>query len=451
MHDRAARQVPSAAIEETDRMTKSDSALRVLIVAMEYTPNVSGGVGTYVYELAHGLVQSGCAVTVLAYSPGAAQIVRHPNLEIHLVAPRSETFANASASSLVGGILAFNHDLIEYAQPHLAAWRPDIVHFHQWHTRSAGRQLAEQRGVPVVGTSHHLTEPTERWWGQAPDPEIIEQEQLFYDGATHVITVSESMRSLICETYGMSTTQIDMIHCGLDLAPFLTPSYPPEVFAELRRTIAAPDEPVVLYTGRIHPQKGIAAIFAAAEQVLAEQPRAVFLLAGGTDSRQSSQMVQDLTARHAGLGDRIKLLGKLPRKQLRFLHRIADLAVAPSIYEPFGFTAIETMASGVPVIVTAAGGLAEIVQDGESGLHVPVRAAAGGEREVDAGALAVAMLALIADPVRARQLGAEGQRRVAERFQITRMVEGNLETYRGLLGTRTEPARNRAMERSQWA
>lgn len=417
-------------------MNNADSMLRVLIVAMEYTPNISGGVGTYVYELAQGLARSGCAVTVLAYSPAEASVLRQPNLEVHLVPPRRETFANASGASLVRGIVSFNDDLIWYADQHITAWNPDIVHFHQWHTRAAACRIAEARGVPVLGTSHHLTEPTERWWGQAPDPEIIEQEQRFYDGSTHVITVSESMRSLIHEAYGMPVDRIDMIHCGLDLTPFLTSYYPESAFTELRRSVAEPDEDIVLYTGRIHPQKGISAIFAAAERVLAERPRVVFLLAGGTDSRQSSQMIQELTVRYAALGPRIKVLGKLPRKQLRYLHRIADLAVVPSVYEPFGFTAIETMASGVPVIVTAAGGLAEIVQDGESGLHVPVRPGENGEREVDAEALATAVLALLADRPRARRLGQDGQRRVAEMFQVARMIEGNLESYRRLLAAR---------------
>lgn len=417
-------------------MNNADSLLKVLIVAMEYTPNVSGGVGTYVYELAHGLARSGCAVTVLAYSPGEPAVLRQPNLEVHLVPPRRETFANASGASLVRGIVTFNDDLIRYAEQHMVSFRPDIVHFHQWHTRAAASRIAEDHGIAVLGTSHHLTEPTERWWGQSPDPEIIEQEKRFYDGSTHVITVSESMRSLICETYGMPADRIDMIHCGLNLTPFLTSYYPESAFTELRRAVAEPDEDIVLYTGRIHPQKGISAIFAAAERVLAERPRVVFLLAGGTDSRQSSQMIQDLTVRYAALGPRIKLLGKVPRKQLRYLHRIADLALIPSVYEPFGFTAIEAMASGVPVIVTAAGGLAEIVQDGESGLHVPVRQGAGGEREVDAEALATAQLTLLADKVLARRLGQDGQRRVAEMFQISRMIEGNLESYRRLLGQR---------------
>jgi glycosyltransferase involved in cell wall biosynthesis len=414
-------------------MNDTASLLRVLIVAMEYTPNVSGGVGTYVFELARGLARSPCAVTVLAYSPGEATVLHQQNLEVHLIPPRRETFASASGASLVRGIVTFNDDLVQYAEQHLAAWNPDIVHFHQWHARAAACRIAQARGVPVLGTSHHLTEPTERWWGQAPDPEIIEQEKRFYDGSTHIITVSESMRSLIHQAYGLPRDRIDMIYCGMDLAPFLTSYYPGAAFHELRRAVAEPDEDIVLYTGRIHPQKGISAIYAAAERVLAERPRVVFLLAGGTDSRQSSQMIQDLTVRYTALGARIKLLGKLPRKQLRYLHRIADLALVTSIYEPFGFTAIETMASGVPVIVSAVGGLAEIVQDGESGLHVPVRDAAHGEREVDAEALAAAQLALLADKPRARTLGHEGQRRVAETFQISRMIEGNLLSYRRLL------------------
>ncbi|WP_437729973.1 glycosyltransferase family 4 protein [Sorangium sp. So ce1335] len=426
-------------------MDNANGLLRVLLVAMEYTPKVSGGVGTYVFELANGLARAGCAVTVLAYTPGEAAVLHQPNLEVHLIAPRKETFNSASGASLVQGILTFNDDLVRYAKQHLGAWRPDIVHFHQWHTRDAGRRIAEELGVPVVGTSHHLSEPTERWWGQAPDPEIVEQEKRFYDGSTHVITVSESMRSLICETYGLPAHKIDMIHCALNLDPFFTPAYPESTFAELRRTVAEPDEAVVLYTGRIHPQKGIPAIFAAAERVLAERSRVVYLLAGGTDSRESTRMIQELSARYASLGSRIKVLGKLPRKQLRFLHRIADMALVPSLYEPFGFTAIEAMASGVPVIAARSGGLAEIVQDGESGLLVPVRQTASDVREVDVERLAAAQLTLLADPALARRLGREGQRRVAELFQLPRMIQGNLQVFWQLLGRGAAPlSRGRA-------
>ena len=407
----------------------------VLLLAMEYTPNVAGGVGTYVYELATGLARAGCRVTVLAYTPGEPSVLREPNLTVHLVPPSRASLAQAGRLSLVQGIRAFNEDLLAHGRERLREARPDVIHFHQWHTSRAARQLGRESGVPVLGTSHYISEPAERWWGQTPDPEILEEERHLYDGSTPIVSVSASMSRLIRDTYGMPGALLHTIHCAMDAKPNLQPSYPPETYARLRATVASPRDRVVLYTGRLHPQKGISAIFAAAERVLAERPATCFLLAGGTDSRESTQMVQDLSRRYAPLLGRVKLLGKLPRPQLALLHRIADIAVVPSIYEPFGYTAIEQMSSGLPLVATRSGGPSEIVVPGETGLLVPVRPAGQGElREVDVDAFAAAQLSLLEDPERARHMGAAGQQRVLEHFSLERMIAANLAVYRTLLG-----------------
>ena len=141
-----------------------------------------------------------------------------------------------------------------------------------------------------------------------------------------------------------------------------------------------------------------------------------------------------LLGKSGAVTEQLKLLGKLPRPQLGLLHRIADVALVPSIYEPFGYTAIETMASGVPIVATDVGGLSEIVQHGEAGLHVPVRPVPGSElREVDVAELASATLSLLNDPARARQLGEASQRRVAELFGLERMIAANIALYRRVL------------------
>jgi glycosyltransferase involved in cell wall biosynthesis len=402
---------------------------RVLLVAMEWTPNVSGGVGTYVYELAHGLARHGCEVTVLAYTPGQPKVIREPGLEVHLVPPSPESLAQAARLTLVGGIQTYGRDLLAYAAPIVAARRPQIVHFHQWHTRAPALALAQQAGVPVVGTCHHLTEPAERWWGQAPDPEIAAQERILFTADALVITVSHSMKHYICATYPVAPERVHVIHCGLDVAPFRDRVVSAKALARLRASVADPDDAVVLYTGRIHPQKGIPAIYAAAARVLAQHPRVTYLLAGGTDSRASTRMLEQLTAEYGAHRARIKVLGKLPREQLPLLHRIADFALVPSVYEPFGFTAVETMASGTPVIVSDEGGLAEIVEHGVSGLKVPVVDAGGGQRTAQVEALVAAQLELLADPERTRVMGQAAQRRVEEAFTIEQMVRGNLDVY----------------------
>ncbi|QSQ25693.1 glycosyltransferase family 4 protein [Pyxidicoccus parkwayensis] len=409
--------------------------LSVLLLAMEYTPDVAGGVGTYVYELATGLARAGCSVTVLAYTPGEPAVLREPNLTVHLVPPSRASLSRAGRLSLVQGIRAFNEDLLVHARELVREQRPDLIHFHQWHTARAARRLGRAVDVPVLGTSHYISEPAERWWGQTPDPEILEEERHLYDGSTPIVSVSASMSQLIRDTYGMPESLLHTIHCAMDARPNLQPAHPPETYARLRATVAAPDERVVLYTGRLHPQKGISALFAAAERVLAERPATRFLLAGGTDSRESTQMVQALSRRYAPLLGRVKLLGKLPRPQLGLLHRIADVAVVPSIYEPFGYTAIEQMASGLPLVATRSGGPAEIVVPGETGLLVPVRPSDHGDlREVDVESLAAAQLSLLEDPVRARRMGEAGQRRVVEHFSLEKMIAANLAVYRALLG-----------------
>lgn len=414
----------------------SSAPQRVLLVAMEWTPNVSGGVGTYVYELAHGLVRHGCEVTVLAYTPGQAKVLREPNLEVHLIPPSPASLAQASRLSLVSGIQIYGRDdMLAYAEPIVLARRPQIVHFHQWHTRAQAMALAHRLGVPVIGTCHHLTEPAERWWGQEPDPEIAEQERILFTADALVITVSHSMKREMCAQYPVAPERVHVIHCGLDVSAFRDRTFSAKALARLRASVAEPDDAVVLYTGRIHPQKGIPAIFASAARVLEQHPRVCYLLAGGTDSRASTRMLEELQAEYAPHRARIKVLGKLPREQLPLLHRIADFALVPSVYEPFGFTAVETMASATPVIVSDDGGLAEIVEHGVSGLKVPVVPTGAGQRGADIDALVAAQLELLGDPVRTRAMGQAAQRRVEEAFTIAQMVHGNLEVYASLLAS----------------
>jgi len=418
----------------------NSTPLKVLILAMEYTPNVAGGVGTYVYELARGLARGGCKVTVVAYTPGEPAVLREPQLTVHMVPPSRGSLSQAAQLTLVGGIRLFNEDLLHHGRERIREEQPDLIHFHQWHTHRAARELGREAGVPVLGTSHYISEPAERWWGQTPDPEILEEERSFYDGTTPVISVSESMSELIRETYGLSASLLHTIHCGMDAGPFLQPSHTPEQYARLRATVATPKDPVVLYTGRLHPQKGITAIFAAAERVLAKRPEVRFLLAGGTDSRESTQMVQGLSQRYAHLRHRIKLLGKLPRRQLGLLHRISDLALVPSLYEPFGYTAIEAMASGLPLVATRSGGPSEIVEHEKTGMLVPVLPGEpGGPREVDIEALANAQLALLEDRERAKRMGQAGQQRVVDLFGLPRMVAANRVVYQKLIGLPAHP------------
>jgi len=90
-----------------------------------------------------------------------------------------------------------------------------------------------------------------------------------------------------------------------------------------------------------------------------------------------------------------------------------DVLVQPSKRETFGRTLIEAMATRKPVIASCVGGMPEVVADQESGLLVP---------EEDPQSLAAAMIALLQDPARSRQMGEAGRRRVEQIFSLERRI-----------------------------
>ena len=124
--------------------------------------------------------------------------------------------------------------------------------------------------------------------------------------------------------------------------------------------------------GKTKSSKRSFAIFESIPQVLEHYPNVKYVFAGEPDSQHFSRTMREMFDQNPVLKSKTLMLGKLPRHKLAALYKIADVALVPSVYEPFGYAAIEAMAAGVPLIATAAGGLAEIVDHEKTGLSVPV-------------------------------------------------------------------------------
>jgi len=117
----------------------------------------------------------------------------------------------------------------------------------------------------------------------------------------------------------------------------------------------------------------------------------------------------------------------------------ASVFVCPSIYEPMGIVNLEAMACEVPVVASAVGGIPEVVADGETGVLVEVEQrgdASGDPVDPDRFAtdLAEAITSLLADPERARAMGAAGRRRAMEHFSWTAIAERTMGVYRQAIG-----------------
>jgi glycosyltransferase involved in cell wall biosynthesis len=210
--------------------------------------------------------------------------------------------------------------------------------------------------------------------------------------------------------------KVRCIHNGVDTARF-APRPAPQ---GLRASLGLPEgAPVVASVGRFVAFKGYATLLEAAHLVRAAAPDAHWLVVGDGELRG------DLEARRRALELEGCVWFTGWREDVPDLLALCDLFVLPSLGEHFGRVLIEAMAMARPVVATDAGGVPEIVIAEETGLLVPP----GNPK-----ALAEAVLALLADPARARDLGAAGRRRAEACFSLRRHVEAVEAVYRELGG-----------------
>jgi glycosyltransferase involved in cell wall biosynthesis len=183
---------------------------------------------------------------------------------------------------------------------------------------------------------------------------------------------------------------------------------------------APPGPPIIGVAGRLASIKGVRYAISALALIRAKHPLVRLEIAGTGPDRAFLQR----WAASLGLSSEVSFLGWQPDLSALYLRWSA--LVQPSLYEGFGLSALEAMAAGLPVVGSRAGGLAEVVHDGVSGILVPAR---------DARSLADAIGSLLDDPERSRRMGEAGRRRVRERFSMERMIDETATLYESLART----------------
>jgi glycosyltransferase involved in cell wall biosynthesis len=207
--------------------------------------------------------------------------------------------------------------------------------------------------------------------------------------AAHVFTPSAYLRGLAV-SWGVPAERVSVLP---NPAPTI-PSLPPR--DELRASFGM-DGTTLAFAGRLTAQKSLRV----ALEALAKVDGVALLVAGDGDER--SRLGRD--ADELGIEDRVRFLGALPRGRIVELFAAADAAVLSSSWENFPHTVVEALAAGTPVLATETGGVAEVVQDGENGLLVPVG---------DSAALARALRRFVADAALRERLRASASASIAE-------------------------------------
>jgi glycosyltransferase involved in cell wall biosynthesis len=379
--------------------------VRVLQACVRYPPAL-GGVETHVQRLSEGLVARGHEVTVLTSTLRSEFPFEHltPQERAKDAQGRAEVVRFHGAT--LGGDLHWVvlRGLHRWLARH--ARRYDVVHAHSYgfHHTLATLAAARLLGKPFVLTPHFHPHwsmelgPRRRLLRRAFDAGL---KGTLLGGPDAVVCVSRAEGALLGAP---RPERVHFIPNGVDPAPFQAARG--EAFKQ-RLGIAGPS---ALFVGRLASNKGLHTLLDAWQAM----PKDATLMIAG-----EGHLLPQLRERAAreGLGQRVRLLGAVPDEDLRAAYAASDLFVLPSEYEAFGIVLLEAMAAGKPVVATRAGGMVEVVQEGKTGLLVPVG---------DAPALAGAMQHLLLDRAMAQAMGKAGQGRVHEGFTwdaVTAKVE----------------------------
>ena len=325
--------------------------MRIVMLSWEYPPLVVGGIATHVGGLARALAKSGHEVVVLSLH--ASDVPDDTTVEGVRILRANIDLPWLPDDNLVGRMASANHQITRLAAD-LGAWRPDVVHAHDWLVAWAGDTISHLWNVPLIATIH-ATERG-RHGGHVPPgtPAAINSVEwwLAYQ-ANLVICCSKFMIREVVSGFDLPVEKVHLVANGVDLAEWERPTAP------LQTT-----EPLVVGWGRVQYEKGFQVLARAVGALRQRVPGIRCVIAGRGSYLAELQTQIDVE----GLSDIVNLAGFVPDADLRKMLHGARCSVIPSLYEPFGIVALESMAAGAPTIVARTGGLAEIVEGTGAGL-----------------------------------------------------------------------------------
>lgn len=316
----------------------------------------------------------------------------------------------------------------------LADWinteRPDLLHVH-WAYREAIAALRDlPANAPPVLVSFHTYEPicplkTHVTVRGVPCDRVQSavcmrrgcrslQKRLMHDIPAQALSRRVSHRAAGYVAHNRELAELAQ-HAGLNPVHVIPLGVDVDVFP----VGTHPRPPVLLYAGRLRPEKGMVALANAIPLILDAAPEAEIHIAG--DGPMEATLRRAVPAAYT---DRVRFLGAIPVPDLAREYATARAVVVPSIWkENFALVGLEAMAAATPVVASDLGGVREWLRHEENGLAVP----AG-----DARALAEASLRLLNNPAFAARLG-QAARRTAESMSMARHAEALAALYRSCI------------------
>jgi len=409
------------------KTSSSSKPLRICLLTYRGNPT-SGWQGVYIKHLSKALADEGHRVDVISGPPYPrldenVRLIRLPSLDLyspdHLFRPEK---ASALLNPLnmyeflnvcTGGFpepYTFGERAYAYLKKHRDAY--DIVHDNQCLSYGIGR-LA-QKVLPTLVTIHHpitvdrqeeynVAKPLRqkyrvfRWYA------FINMQLKVARQFSHIITVSEFTRKDIAREFSLDEQRFRVVHNGVNNEFF----YP-------KQNGPRPENALIVTNSADTPLKGLSFLLEAVARIRRTRPIRLTVIG----QPKKNGIIENLVA-SLGVSDIVHFTGRIANEEFADYYAKSTIAVVPSLYEGFGIPAAEAMASGVPLVSTSGGALAEVV--GDAGIVVP---------PADAEALALAITRLLDSPEERKKYIQAWLARVHSEFSWKKAAQETVKVYR---------------------
>ncbi|VVB69885.1 D-inositol-3-phosphate glycosyltransferase [uncultured archaeon] len=306
------------------------------MLGWEFPPAITGGLATHCYHLTKALAKQNISVTFVMTNRRIQNKYDWLNLvqlDAATVLGNYDSFFN---TGFFNEVYKINAGIIrKFENEH----NFDAIHCQDWLTSIAGRELKKKLGIPLIMTIH-ATEDDRT--GGHPWNQILELELQACREADAIITVSNYTKKKL-ESFGIPYYKITVIYNSVPI-----PSEEP--FKQKTNK--------VLFAGRLTVQKGVEFFLKAAKLVLEKKHDVQFLIAGkGELLPKLIELTFDL-----GIEESVSFLGFVDQNEIKEVYKQCDIFVMPSVSEPFGIVALESMAQKTPIIISKTSGVAEVAK-----------------------------------------------------------------------------------------
>lgn len=335
--------------------------LRVFMLSWEYPPHSVGGLSKAVYDLSRYLAEQNVEVHLLtSYVEGAEENEVVEGVYVY----RLRTYQLPHQTEFLDWVFQLNIAMIDKMEQLLEqGLEVDLIHAHDWLVAFAAVEAKERFKLPILTTIHAMEHGRNQGIHTPLQANIHRIEHGLVDHSDRVIACSQYMASELSRHFAVPFEKITVLPNGIEVPKKLKN---PEELSSIRSQIALPSERIVFFVGRMVREKGVQLLLEAAPQILHRHPQTKFVLAG------KGPMLEEWKdrARELGLGEKVLFLGFIEDEVRNAIFQLADVAVFPSLYEPFGIVALEASSYRTPLLVADTGGLSEIVTHGVNGLKM---------------------------------------------------------------------------------